>query len=59
MKAVWIYINTEARPGDDDYLAVFATEEAAHRWLADKIDPNNVAYEYLVQDSFPAADPVG
>jgi hypothetical protein len=28
MKTVWIYINTDALPGDVDHLQVFATGEA-------------------------------
>jgi hypothetical protein len=26
MKTVWIYVNTDALPGDVDYLKVFASE---------------------------------
>jgi hypothetical protein len=31
MKTVWIYINTDALPGDVDHLQVFATGEVANR----------------------------
>jgi hypothetical protein len=47
MKTVWIYINTEALPGDVDHLQVFASEDAARRWIAEH-DPEGVAF---VQDA--------
>jgi hypothetical protein len=49
MKTVWIYINTDALPGDVDYVQVFASEEAANRWI-DENDPEGFAYEYPVQE---------
>jgi hypothetical protein len=49
MKTVWIYVNTDALPGDVNYLQVFATEEAAQRWL-DENDPGGVAVKYPVQE---------
>jgi hypothetical protein len=57
MKTVWIYFNTAVQPGDGDYLEVFVTEAAAHRWLAETKDPNNVAYEYPVHGSVSNDDP--
>jgi hypothetical protein len=30
---VWIYVNTSKRVGDVDHLKVFASEEAAERWV--------------------------
>jgi hypothetical protein len=44
MKTVWIYVDTAAHPSDVDHLQVFATEEAAQRWL-DENDPEGVAFE--------------
>jgi hypothetical protein len=49
MKTVWIYINTDALPGDVDHLKVFASEEAAQRWF-DENDPEGVAFEYPVHE---------
>jgi hypothetical protein len=49
MKTVWIYINTDALPGDVDHLQVFATGEAADRWIGEN-DPEGVAFEYPVQE---------
>ena len=49
MKTVWIYINTDALPGDVDYVQVFASEEAANRWI-DENDPEGFAFEYPVQE---------
>ena len=39
METVRIYVNTDALPGDSDYLQVFASEEAANRWLNENIGP--------------------
>jgi hypothetical protein len=44
---VWIYINTAKEVGDVDHLKVFASEDAANRWLAEN-DPEGVAFEYPV-----------
>ena len=44
---VWIYINTAKEVGDVDHLKVFASEDAAERWLAEH-DPEGVAFEYPV-----------
>ena len=49
MKTVWIYISTDALPGDVDYVQVFASEEAANRWIEEN-DPEGVAFEYPVQE---------
>jgi hypothetical protein len=35
---VWIYVDTRKQVGDKDYLKVFATEDAAERWFAER-DP--------------------
>jgi hypothetical protein len=48
MKTVWIYVNTDALPGDVNHIQVFASEEAAQRWF-DENDPEGVALEYPVQ----------
>jgi hypothetical protein len=50
MKTVWIYINTDALPGDVDHLQVFATEEAAQRWLDENDPDEGVAFEYPVRE---------
>jgi hypothetical protein len=47
MKTVWIYVNTDAIPGDGDHLQVFATEEAAQRWFDETIWqalPSNIRF---------------
>jgi hypothetical protein len=49
MKTVWIYVNSDAIPGDGDHLQVFATEEAAQRWF-DENDLAGFAFEYPVHD---------
>jgi hypothetical protein len=49
MKTVWIYVNTDALPGDVNHLQVFASEEAAQRWF-DENDPEGAAFEYPVQE---------
>lgn len=43
---VWIYVDTDKKVGDD-YLKVFATEEAAHKWL-EQHDDEGVAFKYEV-----------
>ena len=48
METAWIYVNTDADPGDVDYLQVFASEEAADRWFEDN-NPEGVAFEYPVR----------
>ena len=44
---VWIYVDTSKEVGDVDPLKVFATEEAAAKWLAEN-DLEGVAFEYEV-----------
>ncbi len=46
---VWIYINNAKEFGDEDHLKVFATEDAANRWLEEH-DSEAVAFEYPVID---------
>ena len=45
---VWMYVNTAKEVGDVDHLKVFASEEAAERWLAEE-RPEGVAFEYSIQ----------
>ncbi len=56
-KTVWIYLNEhdgERRHiGDEDWVKVFASREAADRWLA-KNEPEGVAWEYPVEKDHPA-----
>ncbi len=48
MNTVWVYFAREE--GDEKpNLIVFATEDAAHKWLAEK-DPDGAAFEYPVQE---------
>jgi len=47
MTTVWIYVDTNKEVGDVDHLKVFASEEAAEKWLAEN-DPEGVAFEYPV-----------
>jgi len=49
METVWIYVKTDALPGDPYYLQVFASDEAANRRLKEN-DPEGVAFEYPVQE---------
>jgi hypothetical protein len=49
MKTVWIYVDTSKMVGDVDRLNVFATEDAADRWIEEN-DPEGVAFGYPVQD---------
>jgi hypothetical protein len=44
--SVWIYVDTNKKVGDD-YLKVFATEDAASAWLEIN-DPEGVAFKYEV-----------
>jgi hypothetical protein len=45
----WIYVDTSKEVGDVDPFKVFATPNAADRWLAGN-DPDGVAFEYPVQE---------
>jgi ribosomal protein L34E len=47
MKTVWIYFDTNKKVGDDQ-LKVFASADAADRWLK-KNDPAGVAFRYEVR----------
>jgi hypothetical protein len=47
MKTVWIYTDTGKQVGDPHHLHVFASREAADRWL-NEFDPEGVAFEYPV-----------
>ena len=49
MKTVWIHINTDALPGDVDFVQVFAREEAVNRWI-DENAPEGFALEYPAQE---------
>jgi hypothetical protein len=44
---VLIYVNTSKEVGDVDHLKVFASEDAAEKWLAVN-DPQGVAFVYPV-----------
>jgi hypothetical protein len=44
---VWIYVDTSKQVGSPDYLKVFATPEAANKWLKEH-DPEGVAFAYEV-----------
>ena len=52
MKTVWIYVDTNKQVGDADHLKVFATREAANKWLK-KNDPEGVAFKYPVIEQAP------
>jgi hypothetical protein len=47
MKTVWIYVNTSKDVGDVDHLKVFASEEAAEKWLTEN-DPEGAVFVYPV-----------
>jgi hypothetical protein len=49
MKTVWIYVDTTRQVGDVNHLRVFASEEAAERWLTEN-DAEGIAYEYSIQE---------
>jgi hypothetical protein len=44
---VWAYVDTSTQVEDPEYIKVFATSDAAERWL-DENDPEGVAFEYEV-----------
>ena len=44
---VFVYVNTSKQVGDNDHLKVFATTDAAEKWLEEN-DPEGVAFEYDV-----------
>jgi hypothetical protein len=47
MKTVFIYVNTSKQVGDANHLKVFASIDAAEKWLEEN-DPEGVAFEYEV-----------
>jgi hypothetical protein len=49
MKTVWIYVDTDLLPGDVNHLQVFASEDAARRWIEEH-DPEAAAFEYPVRE---------
>lgn len=54
MTHVWIYYNTNKQMGDVDHLKVFATGEAADRWLAEH-DPEGVVWRYPVEPAITSS----
>jgi len=44
---VWVYVDTRKQVGDREHLKVFASEDAAEKWLEEN-DPDGVAFEYDV-----------
>ena len=44
---VWVYVDTSKQVSDVDHLKVFASEDAAEKWLQEN-DPQGVAFEYEV-----------
>jgi hypothetical protein len=49
MKTVWIYVTDYGRIGDEDWVKVFSSSDAADEWL-EQNDPEGVAWEYPIQD---------
>jgi hypothetical protein len=47
MKTVFIYVNTSKQVGDANHLKVFASIDAAEKWLEEN-EPEGVAFEYEV-----------
>jgi hypothetical protein len=45
--SVFVYVNTSRQVGDPEHLKVFATADAAEKWLEEN-DPEGVAFEYEV-----------
>jgi hypothetical protein len=44
---VFVYVNSRRQVGDPGHLKVFATTDAAEKWLEEN-DPEGVAFEYEV-----------
>ena len=44
---VWVYVDTSKQVSDVDHLKVFASEDAAEKWLQEN-NPEGVAFEYEV-----------
>jgi hypothetical protein len=49
MKTVWIYVTDYGRIGDEDWVKVFSSSDAADEWL-EQNDPAGVAWEYPIHD---------
>ena len=49
MKTVWIYVTDYGRIGDEDWVKVFSSSDAADEWL-EQNDPEGVAWEYPIHD---------
>jgi hypothetical protein len=47
MSTGWIYVDTSKQIGDKDHLRVFASDDAANRWLAEH-DVEGVAFAYPI-----------
>jgi hypothetical protein len=45
--SVFVYVNTSRQVGDPEHLKVFATADAAEKWLEEN-DPEGMAFEYEV-----------
>jgi hypothetical protein len=49
MKTVWIYVTDHGRIGDEDWVKVFSSSDAADESL-EQNDPEGVAWEYPIHD---------
>ena len=47
LEYVWVYYDTNKQMGDEGHLMIFATGEAADKWIAEN-DPEGVAWSYPV-----------
>ena len=60
MDSVWIYLNDHGKArkfiGDEDWVKIFSTRQAAYDWLADH-DPEGVAWEYRIETDIPRRAP--
>ena len=45
---VLVYVNTSKQIGDSDHIKLFANQDAAETWFAEKRIPEGVAFEYEV-----------
>jgi hypothetical protein len=54
MNTVWIYVDITKGVGDLNHLRVFATADAANKWL-DENDPEGMAFEYPVEGPVASA----
>ena len=48
LEYVWVYYDTNKQMGDEGHLMIFATGEAADKWIAEN-DPEGVAWSYPVR----------